>query len=151
MVVEKGIVDGILEKYHGKKGVLISILQDIQDRVGYISKDDMEYLSEKIGISLSHIYGVITFYTQFRLSRQGTNVIEICDGTACHVKGSSLVFDEIKKNLGVNTGESTPDGKYTLKTVRCIGACSFAPVMKINGEIFTRLTPEEIRIILRKY
>jgi NADH-quinone oxidoreductase E subunit len=151
MVIEKGIIDGILERYPEKKGALISILQDVQERVSYLSKDDMEYISQKTGISVSQIYGVATFYSQFKLKKEGENVIEVCDGTACHVKGSDDVFGEVKSILGINPGETTEDNKFTLKTVRCIGACSFAPVMKVNGEIFTRLKKGEVKKILQKY
>ena len=151
MVVEKGIIDGVLERYPEKKGVLISVLQDVQERVGYLSKDDMEYIANKLGLSAAQVFGVATFYSQFKLKRSGKNVIEVCDGTACHVKGSNEIFDEVKKILKINPGETTEDDKFTLKTVRCIGACSFAPVMKVNGEIFTRLTREQVKQILGRY
>lgn len=151
MVIEKGIIDGILERYPDKKGALISILQDVQEKVGYLSKDDMEYISQKIGISSSQIFGVATFYAQFRLKRDGGNVIEVCDGTACHVKGADDLFGEIKEAIGIGPGETTEDNKFTLKTVRCIGACSFAPVIKVNGEVFTRLKKGEVKKILQKY
>lgn len=151
MVIEKGIIDGILERYPNKKGVLISVLQDVQEHVSYLSKDDLEYIAYKLGLSTAQVYGVATFYAQFKLKKGGANLIEVCDGTACHVKGANEIFQYVYEILNVKPGETTPDDKFTLKTVRCIGACSFAPVMKVNGEIFTRLDKAKVKEILEKY
>ena len=108
-------------------------------------------ISEETGIPLEKIYGVATFYAQFALEPKGENQISVCLGTACYVKGSQLVLDEIEKQLGIKAGSVTPDGKFSIEACRCVGACGLAPVMMINGEVYGRLTPADVAGILAKY
>jgi NADP-reducing hydrogenase subunit HndA len=108
-------------------------------------------VSEGLGISLAEIYGVVTFYTQFTLKQKGKFKIQVCMGTACYVKGSSMILDKMKEKLGIHVGDCTDDGKFSLDATRCIGACGLAPVMMINDDVYGRLTPDEIEGILEKY
>ena len=134
-----------------KKGSLIPLLQSAQETYGYISESSIYYISEIIGIPAAEIYGVITFYTQFRLRPLGENIIKICQGTACHVNGSKNILKTIQNELGISVGETSEDGKFSLQSVACIGCCSLAPVMMINDETYGRLTPQKIAKILKEY
>ncbi len=134
-----------------KKGSLIPLLQSAQETYGYISESSIYYISEIIGIPAAEIYGVITFYTQFRLRPLGENIIKICQGTACHVNGSKNILKTIQKELRISVGETSEDGKFSLQSVACIGCCSLAPVMMINDETYGRLTPQKIAKILKEY
>jgi len=140
-----------LLKKEDKKGSLIPLLQSAQETYGYIPELSIHYISEIIGVPTSEIYGVITFYAQFRLRPLGENIIKICQGTACHVNGSKNILKTIQNELGVGVGETTEDGKFSLESVACIGCCSLAPVMMINDETYGRLTPKKIAKILKEY
>lgn len=130
---------------------LISILQDIQSEFGYLSFDNLNYISETKDISLEEIYSVATFYNQFKLEPKGKYEISICLGTVCYVKGSDDILEEITKILGIKNGECTKDLKFSLDTTRCLGCCSMAPAIKINNDIYGFVKKEEIRNILNKY
>jgi NADH-quinone oxidoreductase subunit E len=130
---------------------LIAMLQDIQGIYGYLPEKALIDVAEFVGMPLSSVYGVATFYNQFRLTPLGKNVIRICRGTACHVKNSANILSAVESELKVKAGETTRDKIFTLETVACIGACSIAPVMNINEEYFGRLTVREIPKILAKY
>jgi len=146
-------INYVIDKFIGKKGILIPLLQEIQEIEKYLSKDTMRFVAEKTGIKLAEIYGVATFYTMFRLKPQGEHVIRICKGTACHVSNANSILDSLKNNLKfVNSDEDTTiDGKFTLMEVACIGCCSLAPVIMIDNDTFGKLTPESIANILKKY
>jgi NADH-quinone oxidoreductase E subunit len=133
-----------------KRAELISILQKTQEEEGYVSRDSMIRIAEELGIPTSNVYGVATFYNQFRLHKPGKYQIQICRGTACHVKGSGMILETLKNQLGINPGETTRDGLFSLETVACIGACGLAPVIVINGTYYARLTPESIKGILEE-
>lgn len=145
------LIDEILEKYKGMDGALIPVLQESQNVHGYLSKEVIEYISAKMNIPSSQIYGVVTFYAQFHLNPRGKNVIRVCQGTACHVRGAKAILKAVEEHLGVSAGETTPDLSFTLETVACIGACGLAPVMMVNEDTHGRLTPESIPEILSKY
>jgi NADH-quinone oxidoreductase subunit E len=130
---------------------LIALLQDVQGIYGYLPEKALSDVSEFIGMPLSSIYGVATFYNQFRLAPLGKNVIRVCRGTACHVKNSANILAAIEAELKVKAGETTRDKLFTLETVACIGACSIAPVINVNEEYYGRLTVREIPKILAKY
>jgi len=140
-----------LWRYDGSPGELIPLLQSAQDHFGYIPRRAIDYISTVTGIPESEIFGVITFYSQFRLRPMGKYVIRACAGTACHVSGAELIRDTIEDELGVEVGETTEDGLFTLNTVACIGCCSLAPVIMVNDNTHGRLTPSEVRTIIRKY
>jgi len=140
-----------LWRYDGSPGELIPLLQSAQDHFGYIPRRAIDYISTVTGIPESEVFGVITFYSQFRLRPMGKYVIRACAGTACHVSGADLIRDTIEDELGIEVGETTSDGLFTLNTVACIGCCSLAPVIMVNDNTHGRLTPSEVRSIIRKY
>lgn len=143
-------LDIILEKYKGIDGSLISILQDAQESYGYVPKSMIKYISQKTRYKEAKIFGVATFYAQFRMEPIGKNLIMICQGTACHVNGSELIGEAITEELGISDGETTSDGLFTIENVACLGCCSLSPVMMINDETFGTLTPEKAKEIIRE-
>lgn len=145
-------LDKIIEdQFNGDKENLIMILQAIQRRYNYLPKETLTYLSEKIGVPYSQIYGVGTFYSTFSLEPRGKNIISICLGTACHVRGGERVRERIEETLNIRDGETTDDMRFTLESVRCIGCCSLGPVVKINEDIHGRIASEEVPETLGKY
>lgn len=128
---------------------IISRLQDVQDRRGYIPKASIYTIAREFEVSPAKVMGVATFYSQFRLSRPGKNLIALCDGTACHVNGSAAIAAAVRDELGIGDGETTKDGRFTLKFVACLGCCSLSPVMLVNDVVYGSLTPEKAREILR--
>lgn len=142
----------VLEKYGNVSGSLITILQKAQDIYGYLSMECIDYISEKTGIKPAKIYGVITFYAQFRLKPIGKNLILLCQGTACHVNGSTGIEEAVSEFLEINDGETTKDNVFTLNNVACLGCCSLAPVMMVKHaggeETFGNLTKDSVKDIL---
>jgi NADH-quinone oxidoreductase subunit E len=138
----------VLEKYAPVKGSLISILQKAQDIYGYLSLETINYISAKTGIAPAKIYGVATFYTQFRLEPIGEYLIMLCKGTACHVNGADHIEEAITEHLGIGDGQTTEDNKFTLNNVACLGCCSLAPVMMVQGpdgdETYGNLTKDKV-------
>ncbi len=135
-------INEVLDEYEGVQGSLITVLQKAQDIYGYLPKDVMYRIAERLGVTPAEVIGVATFYSQFRLSPIGKYLIMSCQGTACHVNGSEKVCAAGSSYLGIKSGETTPDGLFTLESVACLGCCSLAPVMMINGEAYGSLTPE---------
>jgi len=133
-----------------QSGSLIPLLQSAQDSYGYIPEKIIYYISELTNKPPAEIYGVITFYSQFRLKPIGKNLIRICEGTACHVNGAKSVLSVLQEELGISTGETTDDGNYSLVSVACLGCCSLAPVMMINDETFGNLTSDKIKKALKE-
>ncbi|MFW5904352.1 MAG: NAD(P)H-dependent oxidoreductase subunit E [Thermoplasmatota archaeon] len=123
---------------------LVPLLNFIQEEVGFIPEKGLKKASEKTGVPLSHAYSVVRFFTDFSLRPTGEYKIEVCSGTACHVKGAEKVLDQLSRKLGIEEGETTDDGMFTLETVRCIGCCSIAPVMRINEEVYGKLDQEKV-------
>jgi NADH:ubiquinone oxidoreductase subunit E len=144
----------VLEKYAATPGSLITILQKTQDIYGYLSMDAITYISEKTGIKPAKIYGVATFYTQFRLKPIGKYLIMLCKGTACHVNGADLIEEAVCEELSIADGETTEDGLFTLNNVACLGCCSLAPVMMVKSsegdETFGNLTKDSVREAIRE-
>ena len=142
----------IFNKYTAKdRSNLIAMLQDVQDIYGYLPEEALRDVSEYVGMPLASVYGVATFYNQFRLTPLGKNVIRICRGTACHVKNSANILQAFETELKVQAGETTRDKLFTLETVACIGACSIAPVINVNEEYYGRLAVKDIPKIIKKY
>ncbi len=141
------LLDGVLEKYAGVKGSLITILQNAQEIYGYLPIDVIYHIAEKTGNTPAKVMGVATFYTQFRLQPVGKYLIMLCQGTACHVNGSERIEKAIYEKLKIKDGETTEDGLFTLKNVACLGCCSLSPVMMINEETYGSLTPEKVNSI----
>ncbi|MDO4585470.1 MAG: NADH-quinone oxidoreductase subunit NuoE [Planctomycetia bacterium] len=133
------------------QGALMPIMQQAQNIYGYLPIEVQTIISDELGIPLEKIYGVATFYSQFALQPKGKYQISVCLGTACYVKGAGEVMQELEKQLGIANGECTPDGKFSLDSCRCVGACGLAPVMMIGEDVYGRLTPDQIAGILAKY
>lgn len=145
-------LDTIIEKDFGQdKENLIMILQAIQRQYNYLPRPALSYLSTKIGIPMSQIYGVATFYSTFSLEPRGRNIISICLGTACHVRGGNRVNDKLEELLKIGDGQTTEDKRYTLESVRCIGCCSLGPVVKINEDMHGRIGTDEVEKVLEQY
>ncbi|KAA3635165.1 MAG: NADH-quinone oxidoreductase subunit NuoE [Calditrichaeota bacterium] len=140
-----------LWKYDGQEGALIPLLQSAQDTYGYISEKAIDYISHVTGIPSADIYGVVTFYAQFRTKPLGEYVVKVCNGTACHVNGAKPISDTITDELNISYDETSDDGKFSMLSVACIGCCSLAPVILINDETYGRLTPAKLRKVLRQY
>jgi len=138
--VDLTLLDSLIEKYRHKKGNLIPLLQGTQDIYGYLPYDAFFKLSQETGIPLNEIYGVATFYTQFRLNPVGKHIIKVCHGTACHVQDAETITDALQDALKIEDGETTEDGLFTLESVACLGCCSLAPVMMIDGNTYGKLT-----------
>ena len=140
----------ILSGYKGKKDELIPILQKVQDEFGYLPEETLLKISKFTGVSESHVYAVVTFYAQFRLTPIGKKHVVVCPGTSCHVRGAPRILDEIEKQLGIKEGEVTPDLEYSLDSVACIGACGLSPCIMINKKVKAKLTPKKIRELFAK-
>ena len=143
-------LDEILDRYRDQKGAVIPILQQAQDVFGYLPREVLEHISNKMRIPLSDLYGVATFYSQFYLTRRGKHIIRCCDGTACHVRGAAKIIETLEKELGINAGETTPDYMYSLEVVYCLGSCGLAPVAVINDKVVGHLTPPKLLEIVRE-
>ncbi len=145
-------VDLILDKRTGAgRDALIPILQEVQDAEGFLSKESVAQIGKKLDLPSSKIFGVATFYNQFRFKPLGKNHIQICRGTACHVKGSASIMERLERELGIGADETTGDGVFSLEVVACIGACGLAPVISINGEFYANLESEDVPKILEEY
>ncbi len=144
------LVDPVINEYKDIKGSLISILQKVQGIYGFLPADVLSYIAIKTGTPPAKIFGVATFYTQFRFQAVGKYFIMLCQGTACHVNGSEIIEKTIFEELGIRDGETTADGLFTLKTVACLGCCSLSPVMMINEETYGSLTAQKIRNIIKE-
>lgn len=141
----------LFDQYRDYKGALIPVLQEAQNIYGYLPKEVLQQIARELHIPFSKVFGVATFYAQFHLKPRGRNIIRVCLGTACHVRGGSKIFEAAKEHLGVGHGETTEDLRFTLETVACIGACGLSPCMMINDDTHGRLTPKVVGDILDKY
>lgn len=144
------LLNPLIEKYKGKKGNLIPLLQGTQNIFGYIPKQAFEKISAETGLNLSELYGVATFYAQFRLKPVGKHIIKVCHGTACHVQNANSITTAIQDTLKIKDTETTADGLFTLESVACLGCCSLAPVMMIGEETYGKLTDKEASRIIRE-
>ena len=144
-------LDQVIAANKGTRGAVMKTLQEAQQIFDYVPMDVQIRIAEGLGVPLSEVYGVATFYAMFSLEPRGEYVIGVCLGTACYVKGSKAVLERVEKELGVKAGHTTPDCKFTIRDTRCLGACGLAPVMMINDDVYGRLKPDEIPAILDKY
>jgi NADH:ubiquinone oxidoreductase subunit E len=155
MSTQTGIIDitHLLEQYPPEEGqaALMGLLQDIQEELGYLPVEALEAVSRHLRIPLSHIHGVISFYAQFSLNPRGKNIIKMCMGTACHIRGGQMVLDEIRSYLGLNGRDTTEDKLFSLEVVRCLGTCFLAPVMMIGNKYYGKMTTAKVRKILKSY
>ena len=144
-------LDEVIGKNKGRPGAIMTTLQEAQDIFGYVPKDIQIKIAEGLDASLSEVYGVATFYSQFALTPRGENLIGVCMGTACYVKGAKDILDKVSKTLATPVGANTPDNLFTIKDTRCLGCCGLAPVMMINDDVYGQLNPDDIPAILEKY
>ena len=140
----------IFSNFKGKRGELIPILQAVQDEFGYLSKENMKQIAKFTRVSESNVYGVASFYAQFRMHPSGKTKISVCRGTACHVRGGPQILGEVERQLGIKEGESTIDLEYSLETVACLGCCALAPVVTIDEEVHGRVNLQDVAKILPK-
>lgn len=149
-IIDLSMLDPLIEKYKGKKGSLIPILQGTQELLGYLPPEAFQKISRETGLYISDLYGVATFYAQFRLKPVGKHIIKVCHGTACHVQNSESITEALQESLGVKDGETTDDRFYTLESVACLGCCSLAPVMMISGNTYGKLDKAAAVKIIRE-
>lgn len=144
-------LQAIIARHKGQPGGLMPVMQEAQDVFGYLPMDVQEMIAQGMGKTLSEVYGVATFYSQFSLEKKGENVISVCLGTACYVKGAQAVLDKMAEYLEIPVGKTTEDGLFTLQATRCLGACGLAPVLTVGTEVYGRVTPDQVAGILDKY
>ncbi|HKK68621.1 MAG TPA: NADH-quinone oxidoreductase subunit NuoE [Bacteroidales bacterium] len=147
--VDLSLIDPVIDKFKGRKGILIPLLQNIQNVYGYIPPQSFKYVAGKTDLRLADMYGVATFYTQFRLKPVGKYIIKVCHGTACHVQGAKAITEALADSLKIKDGETTEDKLFTLESVACLGCCSLAPVMMINDDTHGSLTGKSATKIIR--
>lgn len=141
----------VIANHKEEKGAVIQILHEAQEIYGYLPIEVQTIIAQELNVPLAEIYGIVTFYSQFSLNPKGEYQIGVCLGTACYVKGSGDILEKIKEILGIDVGECTPDGKFSIDATRCIGACGLAPVMTINDDVYGRLVVADVEDILKKY
>lgn len=145
------VIDGILARHHYSGSMLISYLQDIQKELQYLPQDALRFVARRVNVPLPRVYGIATFYKSFSLRPRGEHMIQVCLGTACHVKGGTNIAERFERELGIKTGDTTYDDRFSLESVRCVGCCGLAPVFVIDGQFFGKMTQEKIPEILGRY
>lgn len=141
----------VIDAHKDTQGALMPVLQKAQEIYGYLPIEVQTMVAKGLGLSIEEVYQVVTFYSQFTLNPNGKYRVAVCLGTACYVKGSQTVLEELEKELGVKAGSTTPDAKFTLEATRCLGCCGLAPVMVVNDDVYGRLVPEDVKGIIAKY
>ncbi len=144
-------LEEIVERYKGDKSALISIFHELHETYGYLDEGIMRELAKKAGYQLSQVYGLATFFAQFRLEPVGEHLVRICHGTACHVRNAQGLIDETKRLLGIDSGGTTEDMRFTMETVNCVGTCALAPVVVVDGKYHGRMTPSKMKQILEEH
>ncbi len=144
-------VDTVVERYGGKESAILGILQDIQAKEKYLPKEALEYVSERMHIPLAQVFRIATFYNALSLKPRGRHKIDVCLGTACHVRGGGKILEKLERDLGIPVGETTKDNRFTLESVRCLGCCSLGPVAVVDGDVYGRLAQEKVPALLKEY
>lgn len=144
-------IERVVKSYPREKRYSLAILQDIQHKFGYIPKEGIEITAEHLGVKTAMLYAMATFYRALSLKPRGKHTIRVCDGTACHIRGSSVLLNALEQTLGIKPGETTGDGLFTVETVNCLGACAIAPVMVVDEQYYSKVKPDEISSILDTY
>jgi NADH:ubiquinone oxidoreductase subunit E/CheY-like chemotaxis protein len=144
-------IDRILARHHYSDSMLISYMQDIQDELRYLPQEALRFIARRLNVSLPRVYGIATFYKSFSLRPRGKYMIQVCMGTACHVRGSGNILQSFERELGIPSGETTYDERFSLESVRCVGCCGLAPVFIINGKFYGNMTQEQVPKVLSKY
>jgi NADH-quinone oxidoreductase subunit E len=144
-------MDTIIKAYHNQGSAILAILQDIQNEEKYLPKEALEYVAEKMHIPLTNIFRIATFYNALSLKPRGKHKIDVCLGTACHVRGGEKILEKLERDLGIPVGETTKDKRFTLESVRCLGCCSLGPVAVVDGKVFGRLSQDKIPSLLKEF
>jgi NADH-quinone oxidoreductase subunit E len=149
--MEKSEIDTIIKQYRGSESAILAILQDIQSKEKYLPKEALEEVSQKMHIPMTHVFRIATFYNALSIKPRGRHKVDVCLGTACHVRGGNKIIDKLSRDLGIQVGETTKDKRFTLESVRCVGCCSLGPVMVVDGNVFGRLTQEKVPGLLKEF
>ena len=144
-------VKAIVDRYGGKHDSVIAILQDVQSEYNYLPEDALRAVASQLGLPLIQVYGVATFFKAFSLKPRGEHAVHVCLGTACHVRGAPAVLDEVKRRLGIETGETTEDMRFSLETVNCLGACALGPIVVVDGKYHGQMGPAKVKKVLNRY
>ena len=141
----------VCKSYGNQPGEVINVLHKVQGEYGYLPAEVQELVAKELGIPVSRVYGIVSFYSFFTMTPKGEHPISVCLGTACYVRGAEKVLDEVKRQLGIGVGEVTPDGKFSLTCLRCVGACGLAPVIEVGDKVYGRMTPDRVKDVLAEY
>ena len=144
-------IKDVRKSFGNKPGEVINVLHKVQGEYGYLPAEVQELVAKELGIPVSRVYGIVSFYSFFTMTPKGEHPISVCLGTACYVRGAEKVLDELKRQLGINVGEVTPDGKFSLTCLRCVGACGLAPVIEVGDKVYGRMTPDRVKDVLAEY
>ena len=144
-------IKDVCKSFGNKPGEVINVLHKVQGEFGYLPAEVQELVAKELGIPVSRVYGIVSFYSFFTMTPKGEHPISVCLGTACYVRGAEKVLDELKRQLGIGVGEVTPDGKFSLTCLRCVGACGLAPVIEVGEKVYGRVTPDHVKDILAEY
>ena len=149
--MEVSKIDNIIRQYGGRESAILAILQDIQSEEKYLPKETLEYVSQRMQIPLGQVFRIATFYNALSLKPRGRHKIDVCLGTACHVRGGERILSKLERDLGVSVGETTKDKRFTLESVHCVGCCSLGPVAVIDGDVFGRLSQDKVPALLKEF
>ena len=149
--IELSAFTQILEKYPAEKRYLLAMMQDVQGEYKYLPREGLQTIAAYVDVPLSRVYSMATFYKAFSLVPKGRVSFKVCDGTACHIKGSTIIIDQVYKHLGIKPGETTPDGEFSIETVNCLGACALAPALVANDKVHPKVTSSGIIEIIKSY
>ena len=144
-------IKDVCKSFGNKAGEVINVLHKVQGEFGYLPAEVQELVAQELNIPVSRVYGIVSFYSFFTMTPKGEYPISVCLGTACYVRGAEKVLDELKRQLGINVGEVTPDGKFSLTCLRCVGACGLAPVIEVGEKVYGRMTPDRVKDVLAEY
>ena len=149
--MEVSKIDGVIEQYGARESALLAILQDIQVEEKYLPKEALEHVSQKMNIPLVQVFRIATFYNALSLKPRGRHKIDVCLGTACHVRGGNKILEKMERDLGITVGETTKDKRFTLESVHCVGCCSLGPVAVVDGDVFGRLSQDKVPALLKEF
>ena len=144
-------IKDVCKSFGNKPGEVINVLHKVQGEFGYLPAEVQELVAKELDIPVSRVYGIVSFYSFFTMTPKGEHPISVCLGTACYVRGAEKVLDELKRQLGINVGEVTPDGKFSLTCLRCVGACGLGPVIEVGEKVYGRMTPDRVKDVLAEY
>jgi NADP-reducing hydrogenase subunit HndA len=145
------IIREVCNRFGNKEGELINVLHGVQEKLGYLPAEVQEVIAQELSMSVAKVYGVVTFYSFFTMIPKGIFPVSICMGTACYVRGAEQVLNEFKRQLKVEVGQTTPDGKFSLSCLRCVGACGLAPVVMVGEKVYGRVSPQQVKQIIAEY